>query len=82
MEYTMMVASTRGSVKWAMLGAPAEGTEMDRVTALQIRGPVLHTLSPACRLGPRPSTPCHPMPRSSSQMLPLTRSSLVTPTMG
>lgn len=24
-EYTMMVASTRGFVKWAMLGAPAVG---------------------------------------------------------
>lgn len=25
-EYTMMVASTRGPAKWAMVGAPAVGT--------------------------------------------------------
>lgn len=81
MEYTMMVASTRGSVKWAMLlGAPAEKRrEWTWVRPLQIRGCVLHTrLSPAYRLGPHPPTcPLCSLPDATSDKV-----FLVTPTIG
>ena len=78
-EYTMMVASTRGSVKWAMLGAPAEGTgERTWVTA-----PVDPGLCPPQM--PFPSlqawTAPHPTPAALSDATS-DKVFLATPTMG